>query len=189
MYTIDFETKAIMDGDVKSPYPVGLAIKHNDYPSEYINWGHYDLETNEIYEGHQHTFNDAKLILENVWASEEDILCHNAKFDIRICMEWFDLPYPSFERVHDTMFMAFLSNPRSKSLSLKPLADKCLQLPPDEQTELKHWITSNIKKANEKNWGAYIANAPPKLAGKYAIGDTDRTYLLFQHFKETIYEK
>jgi DNA polymerase-1 len=56
-----------------------------------------------------------------------------------------------------------------------------LDIPPDEQIELKDWLFANIKGAKQakKNWGKYICEAPGELVGKYAKGDTDRTKALY----------
>src|SRR5690606_32940170 len=32
-----------------------------------------------------------------------------------------------------------------------------------------------------KNWGAFISKAPGDLVGEYAIGDTDRTFALYEY--------
>lgn len=178
MYTIDFETAAIVNGSSSSPKPVGVAIKHNSGKSVYLAWGHPTQNNCTWLQGrHQ---------LKEIWNSDEAVLCHHAKFDLRICMEWFSLPWPN--EVHDTMYQAFLHNPRDKSLSLKPLADKYLAMPPEEQAALKEWILENVKGARETNWGAYIAEAPGDLVGTYAVGDVDRTYGLYNYFKPYIDE-
>lgn len=184
MYTIDFETEAIVQGSDRSPNPVGVAIKHNNQPSIYYSWGHIE----GISQSHTFlvSFNAVRTILRNIWATKQPLIFHNAKFDLRICKEYFDLDM--YVNVHDTMFMAYLLNPRELSLSLKPLAQKYLDMPPDEQTELKDWILTNVKQAKQNNWGAYIAKAPAHIVGKYAVGDTDRTYALYQYFKDRINE-
>lgn len=179
MYTIDFETKAIQDGSKSSPKPVGVAIKHNDEESKYVSWGH-PSENNS-------TFSDARHQLQEIWNSDEEVLCHHIKFDLRICMEWFSLPWP--EKPHDTMYQAFLHNPRDASLGLKQLAKKYLNMAPEEQDELKEWIIENVTGARPTNWGAYISDAPGDLAGKYAVGDVDRTYGLYNYFKPCIEEE
>jgi DNA polymerase-1 len=95
-----------------------------------------------------------------------------------------NLPIPKLW--DDTLLLAFLCDPRRFSLSLKPMAEDILNLPPDEQEELKDWIIENYMKPNGlrkySQWGAYIAYAPGKLVGKYAIGDVDRTAKLYRHF-------
>jgi len=176
IFTIDFETEAIVKGSDSTPTPVGVSIKHGDAPSEYLCWRH---PTNN-----NSTFEKASKILHDI--NRCPLLFHNAKFDVRIMMEHFnirDIPV-----IHDTMLMAYIIDPRESSLCLKQLADKYLDMPPDEQTELKEWIVANVRKATEKTWGEYISHSPGDLAGKYAEGDTDRTYLLCQKFLPIIKE-
>jgi DNA polymerase-1 len=67
-------------------------------------------------------------------------------------------------------------------MALKPLADKYLDMPPDEQEALRDWILANVpgaKKAPTK-WGAHIGKTPGKLCGPYARGDVIRTIKLFK---------
>lgn len=171
MYTIDFETKKAINGSSMSPEPVGVSIKCHNQPSKYYAWGH---PTNN-----NTTYAYVLSLLETLWHNTDgQILCHNAKFDLRICLEWFGLPIPEPERIHDTMIMAYLLDAREVSLGLKDLAYKYCGMPPDAQTDLKNWLVFNTE-ATESNFGEYISEAPGDLVGKYAESDTDMTYALF----------
>lgn len=170
MYTIDFETKKAINGSNFSPMPVGVSIKHNNGPSKYYAWAH---PTKNNY-----TYVETRIMLANAIKSDEPILCHNAKFDLRICLEHFGLHMPEPGRIHDTMIMAYLIDAREVSLGLKDLAYKYCGMPPDAQTDLKNWLIANTD-ANESNFGEYISEAPGDLVGKYAESDTDMTYALF----------
>lgn len=172
MYVLDWETEEIEKGSPTPPRPVGLAVRYPNESSEYLAFGH-PIENNCGPE-------KVERVLRKAWKGP--ILFHNAKFDIRVAMHWFCLPYPSDPlKVHDTLFMAYLDDPRRWSLELKKLAEDILDWPPDEMEELRDWIFANIKgaKAAKKNWGKYIAQAPGALVSKYAIGDVDRTFGLF----------
>ena len=184
MYTIDFETEAIEQGSCKTPKPVGLAIKHNDKKGKYISWAHLNID-NSLQEN-THSFSNAQDELNKIFSSDEDILCHNAKFDMRICVEWFKLEYPPAHKVHDTMILAFINDPREPTLKLKSLADKYLDMPPQEQQDLKEWIIHNVSAATDSTWGAYICYGPIKMSSPYAIGDVDRTYKLFKFLQKNI---
>ena len=174
MITLDFETKRIEENSPKSPIPVGVSLKTDDQPAIYFSWGHPT--------GNNSTFTDVQHKLQLIWRSNHAILAHHAKFDIRICMEHFDLPFLSDGRLNDTMIMAYLHDPREQSFALKYLADKYLNLPPDEQQDLKKYILQHVRTATEKTWGAFISEAPGNIVEPYADGDTTRTYLLYQYF-------
>jgi DNA polymerase-1 len=119
------------------------------------------------------------------------MLFHNAKFDLAVAMHWFNLPMPSDPlKVHDTLFLAYLNDPRAPSLELKDLASDHLGIAPDEQEELRDWLFANVPGARQakKSWGKYISRGPGKLVGRYAIGDVDRTLALFDHFMPVISE-
>lgn len=135
-----------------------------------MSWGH-PTGNNTIY-------SLVKGSLKVIWDSGEQILMQNAKFDIRVAMEWFDLPYPH-GHVEDSMFWTYLNDPREDTLSLKPISDKYLNMPPDEQRELHEWIVENVPGATMATAGAYISEAPGDLVAPYAVGDTERTYKLY----------
>lgn len=170
MYTIDFETKKAVNGSNMSPEPVGVSIKDGNLPSKYYAWGH-PTNNNATYE-------QVLSLLKTIWQSNSPCLCHNTKFDLRICLEWFGLAVPEPERIHDTMIMAYLIDAREPSLGLKDLAYKYCGMPPSAQTDLKNWLVANTC-ANESNFGEHISEAPGDLVGKYAESDTDMTYALF----------
>jgi DNA polymerase I len=168
MYCIDFETLPIENGSDKTLIPVGVSIKIDAKPSVYYAWGH-PTKNNA-------TKDMAYWALKTIVEADVLVVAHNAKFDLRICLEHFDLPMPKY--IADTMIMAYLHDPREESLGLKELADKYLGMPPDEQTELNNWLISHGFKP-----GRDIAKAPGDIVGKYAIGDTDRTHQLYWYYK------
>ena len=87
-----------------------------------------------------------------------------------------------WERIHDTMLLAFLTDPFGE-LSLKPLSEKLLGMPPDEQDAVRDWLVRHgVCRANDKSWGAWISKAPGDLVGVYAIGDVERTLKLYEHY-------
>lgn len=180
MITLDFETEAIVSGSDRSPTPVGLAIRFEDGGCTYLSWRHPTENNSTLFE--------VKEVVRKIIDSDEFLLFHNAKFDVRILMEHFDVPYPA-KRVHDSMFLAFLYDPRESSLGLKYLADKYLNMPPDEQEELRDWLVANVKGVTEKNFGAHISKAPGDLVGRYAIGDVERTYQLYCYYMDKFMEE
>jgi DNA polymerase-1 len=78
------------------------------------------------------------------------------------------------------MVLAFLNNAHGE-LSLKPLAHKLLNIPPEEQDAVHDWLLAKgiVRKA-QKDWGAYISKAPADIVGPYAIGDVARTEKIFE---------
>lgn len=185
MITIDFETEAIIGNPiVNPPAPVGCAIRLPDRPSFYMAWGH-PTGNNCTYE------KGISYVRRIVVDSDSPILFHNAPFDLSVLdgacgTSW---KYRDWRRIHDTMYLIFLDDPYASTLSLKPSAARYLGMPPDEQDDLKSWILQHIPEATEKTWGAYISLAPGDLVGRYAIGDVDRTYLLFNHLHPKIVER
>ena len=172
--TIDFETEAI-DGapSYNPPKPVGVSLKVEDQPSEYLAWGHPT--------GNNCSFEDAKARVRKFLHAadkKEGWLAHNAAFEAAVLRKYFNYEAKDPLKVHDSMFLLFLTNPYAMSFGLKPSAERELGMPPDEQTDLRDWILANVREAKMSDWGAYISRAPAELCGIYAIGDTDRTKLL-----------
>ena len=173
MLTLDFETQAIDKKSHILPTPVGLSIKIGNQPSKYYSWGHPTDNNCDI--------EDVLEIL-HLQMIEEPLLFHNAKFDLGILKTnkaFSGLPDVDPLFINDTMLMAYIYDPRLTSLKLKDLANDLLNRPPEEQTELKRWIISRVREANEKNWGAYISKAPGIVVAPYAEADTDMTYDLY----------
>ncbi len=164
LVTIDFETKAIVGNPiVNPPEPVGVAIWDSSLGEpEYL------------------PINDESVArLKNYWQNNE-LLFHNAQFDLAVAEHWLDILPPAWDKVHDTLFMVYLKDPHAMNLGLKQSAEKYLDLPPEEQDELKEWVLDNVMKATPKTFGAYICEAPFELVAKYAKGDVYRTQLLYE---------
>jgi hypothetical protein len=79
------------------------------------------------------------------------------------------------------VFLAFLLDPYGE-LSLKPLAERYLYIPPTERDAVRDYLyAEKIIKRNVKRWGAHISAAPGTLVGPYAVGDCTRTLALYKH--------
>ena len=189
VWTLDFETLPIGPRpEHYPPKPAGLAWRDPGGASGYLAWAHPD--------GNNCTIEDAFWVLHKAWNQKFDIVFHNAKFDLSICHEHLGLPTLPWDRVHDTMFLAFLMNPYERTLGLKKLAETWLGMPPDERDVVEEWVLANkarlpkfdfIKNTkgepatpSKKTAGAWIGYAPVEIVGPYAIGDVDRTWRLFQ---------
>jgi DNA polymerase I-like protein with 3'-5' exonuclease and polymerase domains len=192
--TIDFESLPIQQRPAYPPKSVGVSIKWPRQPSRYYAWGH--PIKNNCGES------DAMAALERVWDSGLPILCHNAKFDIHgIMVEWYGAPLPCWDRIHDTMFLAYLCDPHSRRLGLKELCEDLLGWAPEERDRVADWIMAHkdvlhqtygaalgLTRPTPKRTGAYIGYAPGDLVGEYACGDTDRTAALFDHLYPLVVE-
>ena len=176
MFTIDFETEAIGAApSYRPPKPVGVSLKRGASASNYLAWGHPTGNNVDWPTARQTVLNFLEA------ADREDgWLAHNAAFESAVLRDYFGYEAKDPLKVHDSMFLLYLTNPYAMSFGLKQSAERELGLPPDEQTELMHWVCANVPEAKPTNWGAFIAKGPADLVGKYAVGDTDRTYLLYE---------
>jgi DNA polymerase-1 len=167
---IDFETDAIEQRPKYPPKPVGVSIWHPEAEAPvYMAWGH-PSENNC-------TYDEARAALSAVWSSE--LLCHHARFDMDVAEVHMGLPYPKDHlRVHDTLFLNYLYDVHAPSLSLKPSAERILQIPPDEQRDLQDYLAR--AGFGGSGWGAHISKAPGGIVGRYANGDTYRTRRLYE---------
>jgi DNA polymerase-1 len=173
MFCFDFESKGIESRPAYPPAPVGLATAGN-----YLAWGHPS--------GNNSAPAKAVALMKKHW--HQDLLCHNAAFDIAIAHEKLGLLIPHGRQINDTMFLAFLLDPYGE-LGLKPLAERYLNIPPTERDAVRDWLYANkIVKKNVKRWGGFISDAPGELVGPYAIGDVRRTEELFAYLKPLVIE-
>lgn len=162
--TVDFETEAIVGNPVVNPpRPVGVAVWVQGQAPWYESVDHPTVVE----------------YLRTIWHTD-DLLFHNAPFDLSVAEKWLGLSWPTWDAIHDTMYLIFHHNPYG-ALSLKPAAEEILGIPPDEQTDLKEWVLKNVAAALESNWGAYISEAPIEIVRPYAIGDVYRTWKLYDH--------
>jgi len=184
---IDFETAAIEPRPEYPPKPVGFSIKRpGDKKSKYYAWGHPTKNNTSKA--------DAQRVLHDAWKSGSDLLFHHGKFDVDVAQVHMGLASVPLDpiKIHDTQFLLFLLDPHSWSLGLKPMAEKFLGLPPDEQASVRDWLIEHQRElkadgllpANVRitagNFGAWISLAPGDLVGTYADGDVLRTDKLFK---------
>ena len=193
VWTVDFETMPIGPRPHHyPPVPVGVAIRPPDGPSTYWAWDHPS--------GNNCARDDARRALGEVWDSDLPVVFHHAKFDIEVACEHMGMPMLPWERVHDTMFLAFLLDPYARSIGLKQLAVTWLGMPPDEQDAVAEWVLAHKKSLPTWPWvnkgkgpskssaGAWIAYVPAEIVAPYACGDTERTWRLFQTMHPAVVE-
>ena len=188
--TVDFETFAIESRPSYPPKAVGVAIRGPNGVSKYFSWAH-------PHGGNNSTLAEVKKELASIARGTGPVLMHNAKFDLCVWYEGLGVKLPAWDRIHDTLPMLFLSDPRAPTYELKPAAERLLGEPPAERDAVIDWLVEhqpvpgiklvakrpkNKQKADSKTRyaGACVAYAPVSLVGPYAIGDVDRTWKLAQ---------
>lgn len=189
VYTVDFETYPIDKRPEYPPRPVSMAIREpGRRKAVKWLWGHPS--------GNNCTLAEAKRALKAIWRPSNQVLCHNAKFDVDVAETHMGVPRLPAEQMHDTMIMAFLHNPHSRQLGLKELAEDLLDMPPEERDAVADWARANRAhclsqwdpglQRNGKRYpfkpGAYTAFAPGELVSPYVGGDVDRAYALFRFY-------
>jgi len=178
--TVDFETFGIEGRPKYPPMPVGVSIKYPGKKAKYYAFGH--PEANNC------CWSEAAEALAAAWNHKDGVLFQNGKFDVDVAEVHFGLAIPSWDRIHDTLFLLFLDDPHQIELGLKPAAARLLDMPAEERDAVGEWLIANqpvpgVKisksKSSKHYFGRYIAYAPGDVVGKYANGDVDRTEGIF----------
>lgn len=187
--TLDFETDGIVGNPIVNPPTArGIAVWVPGQAPVYLHWGHPQFEVGDYRypagSKHNISYGAAHEYLTRIRDSGEDVLFHNAGFDLSVlnndfCNARWDWLGGNWRRIHDTMYLLFLADPYSTTLSLKPSAERYLGKAPTEQEELYDWIMKYTACPTRKEAGGWIAHAPGELVAKYAIGDVVRTRELF----------
>ncbi len=187
---LDFETKPIRPRPLYPPVPTSFSLKLPSWRKpRFFAWG-------QVTGGNNCSFKDAKDALREAYSSVSErnpLLFHNAKFDLDVALEHFELAVPAWHLFHDTMLLLFLDDPHQRALGLKPSATRLLGMEQGERDEVEEWILRN-KKELEADYpeivteyggikpstaGAFIGYAPGTIVGPYADGDIIRTEGIF----------
>lgn len=215
MLTIDFETMPF-NPDGTPPTPVGVAVKEDGQPATYYHWGHRPLERwrgerGVDDEGFQRAGRASKRVvrttvlaglstLRRAIERHGHVLFHNALFDLSVLgsVDPDALRVIEGRVVHDTSWLLFLVDPNARELRLKPASEAWLGLPPTERDDVRAWLVARgVKRtAHERDvlgmptpnaepaaWSAFV---PPRILGRYAIGDVDRTHALFKKLRPLV---
>ncbi|MGH6628173.1 MAG: DNA polymerase, partial [Burkholderiales bacterium] len=178
---VDVETFGIEGRPDYPPVPVGVAVQWPGRRPRYYAFGHAT--------GSNATWTEARQAVKAAYAHPDGVVMQNANFDLDVIETHLELPPPSWHRVHDTLFLLYLDDPRAPSLGLKESAARILQQPPAERDEVLEWLISHqpvpgIKisdKPRSKHYAMkYLPFAPGGLVGRYANGDVVRTTALFK---------
>jgi DNA polymerase I-like protein with 3'-5' exonuclease and polymerase domains len=168
---VDFETHAIGRRPKYPPEPVGVAIALPGRKARYLAWGHPV--------GNNCTKAEAKRAVREAYGNQAGVVFHNSKFDLDVAEEHLGLAPPPALRCHDTMFLAFLTNPDRSRLTLAQIAEDELRIKAWKEGKLRDWVLENVPGSKKSDWGAYIAKAPAHLAAVRAVGDAEATRRLF----------
>lgn len=187
---IDFESFKIESRPKYPPKPTSVSIQLiGERKPKFYSWDH--PEGNNCDESLPR-----QIITDLVRKTNQPMLFHNASFDTDIMQTHWGVGAIDWRRIHDTMFMLFLHDPHSRSLSLKPMSEKLLDMPPDEQDAVKDWVLANKvwlegetgERPKPSTAGAFIAYTPASIVGPYANGDVQRTHKLFKFLYPLIHE-
>lgn len=169
LVTVDYESAAISAYPDYPPKPCSVAIRWDDGKYEFLAWGHSA--------GNNCTFEEAQRAVSR--AFQFPCVFHNAQFDLEVARVHMGLPNP--REWHDTLYMAFLCEPHAPSLSLKSLANRLLQNPPEEKDDVLDY-GHRVLGYPRSQVMAHIPEIPADIVGPYAIGDARRTSRLARHF-------
>jgi DNA polymerase-1 len=187
---VDFETEGIQGRPDYPPKPVGVAIQWPGEEPYYYAWSHPSMNNTS----------EAVAVgeLAKCWLHPGGVLFQNSGFDVDVAETFFGLPRLPWDKYHDTMPLIFLDSPHSKTISLKPSAERILGIPPTEANEVRDWLIEHQPvpgihigegKSSKHPWGAYISKAPGDLVGRYACQDVRLTALLFEKLHPSIVER
>ncbi len=187
---IDIESYGIDARPEYPPKPVGVSIMYPGKHPHYYAFGH--MTKNNC------TKAEAVTAIRAAYQHPDGIVCQNAKFDIDVIETHLKIRPPSWNRIHDTMFLLFLQDPNQTELSLKPSAARLLNMPPDEQDALVEWLVAHQPVAGAKISASknsdhyamkYVPYAPGDFVGTYANGDVIRTGMLFTRLWKEIRDR
>lgn len=120
--------------------------------------------------------------LKDFFSQRRRFVFWNAKFDVRM-LEAIGVPVGG--EIHDAMHGMHVLNSDEPTFQLKPMAKKYADYPDDDQKDLHRAVMRARRVAKAKGWSiaespyADYWLAPPEICGKYAVGDAERTMLLW----------
>lgn len=174
---IDFETQIIGERPAYPPKAAGVAIVEPGKKGRYFSFAHPT--------GNNCTKEDARRHVKKAMESRGGICFHGGKFDAEIAEEM-GARLPAEDRIHDTMFLAFLENPDRVNLKLEQIAADELKMKNWKEGKLKQWVLDNVKGSKPSEWAAHIGQAPGGLAAQRAVGDAEATARLFKKLSASV---
>ena len=177
--------------------PFAFAFCDSDGNTEYFRW-HVDPATRTVQVGSPA---EQGILRRLVTDPAFTIVGHNIAYDLRM-LDAFGWPC-THRQVHDTMILAHVVTAGDElTYALKPLSVKHLGFPDDDEKELEHNVAEARRAAKAKGWliaggkkevergdhCVFAGNKPvkadywladPALCKKYAVGDVERSMLLY----------
>lgn len=193
IFSLDCETTGLNVWDGDRPFMVTICFEK--LKTECFEWP-VDPMTREVAPAK----NDVKYIQAILANPENEVVMHNAKFDVRMLES---IGVKVHCKVHDTMFAVhvFMSNAK---LGLKDLALEYLDIPIDDELDLKKAVREARRIAKVMGWNvggdtqadywlpravALKAKGPAQwkdLCARYGTLDAKRTMLLWKGFQEVL---
>ncbi len=173
----DTETTGLYPFNGDRPFAFSFCNEEGD--SHYIYW-----KVNPLNRKPQIVSKDLEEMRTFFARKDVRFVFHNAKFDIRM-ISTLGIKIP-FNQVEDTYFAAHILRGNEPTLSLKPLAKKYLDYGDEDQKELQQAVNKARREGRKLGWklhdepNADYWTAPRELLVKYAVGDVERTILLWK---------
>ncbi|MBK9284949.1 MAG: hypothetical protein IPM51_11640 [Sphingobacteriaceae bacterium] len=184
---VDTETTGLKWAKDEKPYAVGFY--YEDGTKKY-----FDALVDPMTRQPLWTDETLNKIQDRLSTADEYIFA-NAKYDLHM-LESINLKVEG--QIHDVILMAKICNTLELNCGLKPLSKKYLNIPDDDEKNLKATTVSARKIGKEKGWKCgsphyevtqdywlcKLINSSNNLCEIYCLKDVERTFKLFQFYSE-----
>jgi DNA polymerase-1 len=191
LIAVDCETTGL--NPWKNDRPFAFSFCNEEGETGYLRW-EVDPNTRQIKIGIG--FIELKKFLEDPSIAK---VYHNAKFDLRMADK---IGIETKGEIHDTMFAMHILRNDEPTLKLKPLAEKYVNIPIDDEEILieatrkrrRELKGTNTMVATDETHGAEFIHAdywlaPPELCKIYAVRDAERTMTLWLLLQDKLKEE
>jgi len=186
LFAVDTECTGLDVWHGDRPFAISIFNEQGEY--SYAEW-EVDPFTREVYPPRA----DINLLRKFLCNPQITKVFHNAKFDIRMLHK---LTGVACVNMHDTYYM--LHGYHTEEVrALKPLCQKLLDIPADDQKDLRDEVARCRTLARKKNYNIGVSiendywlprhlNPKNRLCQRYCIQDTERTMLLFKFLEPVL---
>jgi len=185
LVAVDTETTGTrpMSGDM----PFAVSFCDGNGTSEYLRWA-VDPTTRKCVVPDS----DVRLLRE-FFRSGRTFVFHHGKFDVEmLAVIGVEVPVGSW---HDTLVAMRCITTDEPTYGLKPLAKKYADYPTDDESDLLQSVYAARRKGKRLGWSLHpeckadFWMADPKLVERYAVGDVERTMLLWLFCRDRLDEE